>query len=227
MYRYFKILLIVFFFSGFSYFSYSQIGSGIGSGIEFSKTKENFSFDMSIFGYVKSNYRIKISLGANELKTDKYNHESSNLSYISSLNAGVLVCTSVFGSLALNAIDKKDHKWKKVVLIPIIGSLAISQLLMNSQHNFTLLKTDSIVKNPLNLSIFAKSRFEYYLLHDYKWYQYRPCIGLELYKAFTKTKLGFTIGIGYEKPIDFAKNEIMYRELRPYGNIMLFYLIGK
>lgn len=222
MNRNFKILLIVF-FSLSSFYSFSQ---SEGNGIEFSKAKDNFSVDFSMFSYLSDNYRIKLSAGINRICVDRYNNDTSNLSNISVLNAGALVCVTVFGSLAVNAIDKNDHKWKKYVLIPIVGTLGISQLLINSQHNFTLLKTDSLVKNPFNLSIFAKSKLEYFAFQNINWFQYRPALGIEIYKSFTKTKIGFALSIGFEKPIDYIHKDFVYNDIRPFGNILLFYMIN-
>jgi hypothetical protein len=224
----FKTIFITFLLCCFHIQTFSQKEepkNGNGTGIDFLISKNNLSIDFSVLAYVSNNYRLKASIGVNILSSDRYNNDTSNRSILSIMNVGALLGVSLLKA-AVHEIDGNNHKWKKFVMYPIIVPAVISTLLINSQHNFTILKTDTIVKNPLNLSIYAKSKLEYYDFQNINWFQYKPAVGIEVYKLFTKINFGVAISTGYEKPIDYIHKSFINRDLRPFGNIMLIYLMN-
>jgi hypothetical protein len=112
-------------------------------------------------------------------------------------------------------------------LFSITAPLFISQILINSQYYFLLINKDSHISLPVDLSIFFKTKLDYYDFQKNKWIQYRPGLGVEIAKVFAKTKFGISFDFGYEKPINYMQKDFITQNFRSFGSIMIFFLSDK
>jgi hypothetical protein len=97
-----KIILII--FSVIDIFSYSFSQE---TGLEFSKTKNDFSFDYSLI-LNANKYKFKTSFGVTRILADPYNDNKINRSAISILNGGAMICVVVSSSLIFSKIIRND-----------------------------------------------------------------------------------------------------------------------
>jgi hypothetical protein len=151
--------------------------------------------------------------------SDPYNNNSENVSTLSLYNWGWI---AVFGIVAIGYQQDEAHlhPWFDYV---VFGP----SFLINSQHNYIFLSTETGKTNFIWASIFGKSKLDYFEQRQNKWLRYKPGFGIELVDM-VKLKGGSDIGLaldaGFDKPLDYVHGKWQSNDFTPMMSIKILFL---
>lgn len=146
--------------------------------------------------------------------SDPYNNNSTNVSSLSLYNWGWV---SVFGLVALGyqGHAPRQHAWFDYV---VFGP----SFLINSQHNYVFLNTETGERNFIWASIFVKTKLDYFEQREDKWWRYKPGFGIELVdviKLREDSGIGLALNAGFDKPFDYVHGKWQSNDLTPMMSI--------
>ncbi len=160
---------------------------------------------------LKLNYSYQFFLfGADGIFEDEYNNNQRNNSYLPTLlSTGVLI----IGELAFRAFDIKEHF--KYLMIPA-G-------LINSIHSISLYEYYN--KKYHDISIFFRTKLDYYTDREIMFLRYHPVIGLQ-YTFLIPDKditYGIKASLGMKFIVDYVNNNFKHLTPRPTFEVSIIF----
>jgi hypothetical protein len=170
---------------------------------------------LGLYGQVLPHYIIGVNiLDVTWVADDPYNPGARSTSYLTLIGTGVFVATVIVAgvtSVEMSSCGPKPSPAWKWVLLPMAAGIA----LINSEHHYVFY--DGGGDNQLSLSMFLKTKFDYYGQHDVSWARWAPGGGLGMIGRFKSPTLIQLVraDLGVDKPIDLVHRGVVTSDWRP------------
>ena len=205
-------------FSAFDRPDFLGVRTYSGFGIDYTTTKDEHSLNLGIRLNLGEVYYGQWNVANMDwLDGDRYNNNRTNRSFLSCFSAPAIFIFDI-PSLINDACDGNSDWMDYLVLVP--GSVS---LLINSSHHLILLSDYDSGHGNYLFSFFLRTKLDYYMNNDEKWWRYKPAAGLEFMLLSPQNKFNLAIDGGFDKPIDYQHGYFVKNDFRPFIGVKFFW----